>query len=83
MNTIYKYPLEIVSGQAIELPFGAEILDAQIQNDQLCIWALIDMDIEAPAVTRHFVIYGTGKRVALPGAYIATVQHNHFVLKIL
>ncbi len=39
---IWKYTIEIVDLQFIEMPIGAKILTAQMQNGDLQIWAIVD-----------------------------------------
>jgi hypothetical protein len=58
MRTIFKYRLKLVGSQTIEMPHDAEFLSVQLQNEKICVWALIDteklIDLE------YFVIQGTG-----------------------
>ena len=43
MKTIFKKTLFLDKGtQDVEFPKGAEILTAQMQNGQACIWAIVD-----------------------------------------
>ena len=70
---IFKYPLVIDDKQYVEMPKDPEILSAQFQGDQLCVWAMVEPD-NAPRRVQ-FRIYGTGH--PLPddfGTYVATVQ---------
>lgn len=59
MNRIFKYPLEIVDHQQIEMPVGAKVLSVQEQNGQLCVWAKVD-DACLSKEKRDFWISGTG-----------------------
>jgi hypothetical protein len=61
MKKIYKYRLENLSSQEIEMPVEAEILSVQTQNDIPCIWALIDPRAALEKVT--FEIIGTGYEI--------------------
>ena len=61
MKTIYKYPLEITDRQVIEIPAGSEILSAQMQRGQLCLWVLVHT-YEAPR-HRDVYIFGTGNPI--------------------
>jgi hypothetical protein len=77
MKTIWKFPLEITDSQAIEMPACAYILDVQVQQDQLCLWALVDPGKDKEL--RVIRIYGTGHD--LPDAcesfdYIGTAQQG-------
>ena len=70
---IWKFPLEITDRPIALMPDGAQILTAQMQEQTLCVWALVDPS--APRRIREFEILGTGNRV--PEAkrrYISTVQ---------
>lgn len=83
---IYKYTLEITDEQVIVLPKDAEILTAQIQGDDLQLWALVNTD-EHRKERRVIYIYGTGIPIEDWGGYLATVQTNggklvwHIVVK--
>lgn len=54
---IYKYILNPGDSE-ISLPIGARILSTNVQNDKICIWALIDP--VADICRRKFTILGTG-----------------------
>jgi hypothetical protein len=81
MATIYKYPLDLVDGQVVSMPEGAEILTAQEQHNQLWIWALVNPD--RPTSNRIFEIHSTGNPIAVDMGverrYVATVQERQFV----
>lgn len=81
---IYKYELEIEDGQNISLPIGAEILDAQMQSDKLCMWCLVNPKV--PTEIRNFEIFGTGHPVlsdmGTSRKYIATVQTRGLVFHL-
>lgn len=79
MKTIWKFPLQLVSPQFIEMPDGAEILTVQSQGDVGCLWALVDPEM---AVTpRYFEVFGTGQNVHTLSKrrYIGTFQQPPFV----
>ena len=42
MTIIYKYPIAFCDQFALELPFGAVILDVQLQNGFPYLWAIVD-----------------------------------------
>jgi hypothetical protein len=74
-KAIYKYRLDIVGTQDIEMPAGAKILCVQARDEDLFLWAVVD--IGATFETRTFIIVGTGQAVDveyLSGRYIGTVQ---------
>jgi len=58
---IYKYPVKITDEFEIEMPKGAHILDVQMQREDACLWAMVD--IEAEKETRCFRIIGTGNPI--------------------
>ena len=51
MKTIWKFPLDITSTQAICTPAGSTFLDVQVQNDKVCLWAEVDTEKEDTAVS--------------------------------
>lgn len=59
---IYKYPLQIEDEQIVEMPQGAVILSVINQNDQICVYALVDAGSDFSA-KRLFRIFGTGSPV--------------------
>ena len=61
MTIIWKIRLEVKTLQQIELPAGAQILSAQAQGKDLCVWALVEP--MAPKVCRSIEVYGTGHRI--------------------
>jgi hypothetical protein len=74
MKTIYKYPLETIDHQKVEMPKGSEILTVQIQNGVPMLWALVDdeiLEVEIKLIDTH----GTGHNVTdAPKKYISTYQ---------
>lgn len=78
MKKIFKYPVNIVDRQEIEMPEGAEILTVQNQGGVICLWAIVDPEKEK--LTRTIRIIGTGHDIADGEAetliYIGTVQTN-------
>jgi len=71
---VYKYPIQAGDHIDVEIPKGAEILTVQTQNDQPCIWALVDE--RAPTERRMFRLAGTGHPIDNPNSlkYIGTFQ---------
>jgi len=57
-KVIWKFPLETIATQAIEMPRHAEILTVQVQRGVPSLWAVVDPD--RVQQKRHFAIYGTG-----------------------
>ena len=60
MKKVLKYKLnpKSIDVQQIKMPKGAEILSIQFQRENLCVWALTDLDKELES--RHFFIARTG-----------------------
>ncbi|MBK7366058.1 MAG: hypothetical protein IPI97_14155 [Nitrosomonas sp.] len=70
---IFKYTLDLIDLQSLELPVGAKVLAVQVQNGNPQIWALVDEN--AQKEVRTFATYGTGHVVANnPCNYIGTYQ---------
>lgn len=71
MITVFKYPLELIDEQFVEMPAGAELLTVQAQHDAPMLWARVDTT--RPAERRLVRLAGTGNPNAV-GRYLATVQ---------
>ena len=72
-QVIWKFPLRILDVQIVRMPAGAKILTAQVQYDELQLWAIVDP--YAPIAERVFRIETTGREIAIgPTSYIATFQ---------
>ncbi len=80
MNTIWKYKLEVVDRQLLQIPVGFEILTVQVQNDEIALWVMVDRN--APPDSVLIEILGTGNPIpptpsSLPYRnYTGTVQTN-------
>lgn len=73
---ILKYPVGI--NDEIKIHQDAEILDMQFQGEQLCVWAIAD--IEKPEKTEQLIRMGTGWNMpSYAGDYISTIQNGRFV----
>lgn len=73
MRTIYKYRLQTIDIQTINLPEGAKILTVQTQNGEPFLWAEVEPD--NPSSPRTIATHGTGH--TLPKEvrrYIATYK---------
>jgi hypothetical protein len=66
----------VTGNQNIRLPIGAEILTVQNQNEQVCLWALVNPNTETE--NRHIEIFGTGEPIlsdmGTSREYISTFQ---------
>lgn len=75
-KTIWKFPLQVADRQSIKMPIGAEILTVQTQNEEPCLWALVDPKAETES--RYIEIFGTGHKVCydmgVSRKYISTFQ---------
>ena len=76
METVYKYDLEIVYEQTVQMPAGAVVLTVQMQHDRPRIW--VRCDPSKPTVDRKFYTHGTGHRIMdVTAQYVGTYQtHN-------
>lgn len=68
----------------ILMPEGAEILTVQTQNENACIWALVDPG--APKTERYFDTYSTGYEIpcdmGIDRKYIGTFQMESLVFHV-
>lgn len=75
-NTIWKFELDTVNMQTIEMPYCAKILTVQVQRETPCLWAIVDPSLEKEK--RHFEIFGTGNPIVegmgVSREYIGTYQ---------
>lgn len=75
MRKIFKYPLSVSDHQEIQVPAGGEFISVQVQNDVMCLWALVDEDKVQEA--REIRVIGTGHPIYDDSGkldYIGTVQ---------
>ncbi len=77
---IWKYELAITDSQYVEMPNGANIFCAQVQNGACCLWAVCDASRKKEP--RKIRIYRTGHLMDLGVAeiYIGTVQFENGLL---
>ena len=76
MKVIWKYK---ISKEGIYVLKGSKVLCAQLQNDRLHIWMLVDTE-EEEWETRRFTVIGTGQSFKNDGMnYICTYQQGIFV----
>lgn len=76
-QTIWKFPLLMADMQCVSMPAGAKILTVQTQDNQPCLWALVDPN--ASTEKRCFEVFGTGHPVYPDidhSQYISTFQLN-------
>lgn len=73
MNTIYKYPLDVLQVQTLRVPLTWEPLSVHVQNGAICIWALVDTRSQLDREVRVSV-FGTGNAIQDdPGQFLGTV----------
>jgi hypothetical protein len=76
--TIYKYVLT-PDHETVPLPKGARVLDAQMQDGSITLWALVDPQ-ERESVPRRFGVYATGgPGPGVRDTHVATILHGGFV----
>lgn len=70
---IWKWDLELVGQQRVNMPIGTKLLAAQLQRGELKIWGLCN---EAyPLKSRVISVYGTGNPMPDdPGEFVGTFQ---------
>jgi len=75
---IYKYPIQIVSEQDIEMPYAAEIIHAGLDpTGQPCIWAVVNPGFD-PKPRRIFVV-GTGREFETWERHLGSFLQDQFV----
>jgi hypothetical protein len=86
-STIHKFKISLVSRQKVVMPNGAVILTAQMQRDQMCLWAIVPFNPDPFRKTTEFnpneqsvyqtriiEVFGTGHPMDdSPRKYISTV----------
>ena len=72
MTMIWKYALG-PGCTTLQIPVGGQVLTAQVQGGNVCIWVLVEPKANTEA--RTFTVYGTGWELAdNPGVYVGTGQ---------
>ena len=72
MKTVWKFKVTDTHS-IISIPKDAEILEAKLQGEDICIWAIVNDENEK--VNRRVNVIGTGWEVVGDfGKYISTVQ---------
>jgi len=80
MKVIYKYKLRITDCQTIDLPINSHFLSVQVQDDEICLWVLLDPNSTMREII-EIHIFGTGNPIKFSNSlkFIDTVQLNGFV----
>lgn len=55
---IFKYRIPVQERSSLQIPFGYRLLDIQVQDNNLCLWAIVDLDNILQEV--KIIILGTG-----------------------
>lgn len=73
-KVIWKFQLQIIDRQPVEMPEGSQVLSVDEQNGGICLWVLCDP--EKALEEKIFHIHGTGNTVDdnVTGDFIGTVQ---------
>lgn len=72
-QAVYKYELQVIDEQQIDLPIGAQILRVDIQHGAPMLWAAIDPMVATERRTIYCI--GTGHRFrGASSEHIGTVQ---------
>lgn len=67
----WKFALQVVDEQAVEMPADAQILHVGLQSGAPCMW--VPLDADAPRIPRTIRIHGTGNPMPdYPGRYLGT-----------
>lgn len=69
-----RFPFDTTDNFTLKMPEGAEILSVQTQDEQPCLWALVDPN--AKKENRMFCVYGVGREVNMDDTleFIGTYQ---------
>ncbi len=72
MKSVWKFELPITDRFSIPMPVGARLLNVETQNEQPCLWALVDPAAEKEG--RQFRLAGTGHPINNPDelSYVGT-----------
>lgn len=74
-DRVLKYIID-VEGCELLMPKGARVIRVSAQMDQICLWAIGDLD--QPKVPRLFYVAGTGHPIP-PGEHLGSADCGPFV----
>lgn len=81
MRTIWKFPLQMIDEQVIELPANSRVLSAGLDPaGLLCVWAQVDS--EQPKSRAAIFIQGTGQPL-IDGIDYWPHENNKFIGSVL
>lgn len=72
MRLIWKFVLRNPDANVVDMPLGARVVHADLQDGYPCIWA--EVDPVADKLPRVFHIYPTGIPVVDGDVYVGTVR---------
>lgn len=76
---VFKYTLDFLDRQSIEMPKFSKILSVDVQRGKIRMWAACDPDQDSREI-RTFEVIGTGNEVlGLPRDFLGTVIIDPFV----
>jgi hypothetical protein len=79
--TVWRFPIQIIDEQFIEMPKVNRPLHVEVQSDVPCLWMLVEP--ESPRIKVRVRVFRTGS----PGVrstmdYIGTFQRNNFAYHV-
>jgi hypothetical protein len=82
-QAIWKFTLELIDDQEIEMPLGSIILSTALQHGRIQLWVMVDTQIRDKE-KRQIAIVGTGHEMSsftASGKFIGTAitETGHFV----
>lgn len=80
IKKVFKYNINEAKTM---LPVGALVLKVALQNDNLCLWALVDPEVKGH-VEREFQVYPTGYEIEEPykHSYLETIFRGDMVFHV-
>ncbi|MGZ4161015.1 MAG: DUF7352 domain-containing protein [Neobacillus sp.] len=63
MYTVWKYTLNATQKQQIDMPLGSKILNAELQHEEIVLYALINKADVGMTEDREIIVLGTGHEI--------------------
>lgn len=79
---IFKYTLDRKMESVLDLPKGTQVLSAQFQEDDICIWALVTEGAETYKCRVVVLLTGQEADKVEGLVYLATLQNKGFVFHV-
>jgi hypothetical protein len=76
-TTVWKYQIQRLPGQVIDMPGNAEPIHVAIQGGELTLWARVDPN--EPVRARVVAVTGTGGNAPSEWLHVGTVFDGDFV----